>query len=372
MQRWDIFCRIVDNYGDVGTCWRLARQLADEHQADVRLWVDQLQTFSRLCPAVSPVADQQRVGPIEVRHWRPDLPGVEAADVVIEAFACELPESYIAAMARRAVAPVWINLEYLSAEDWVEGCHRLPSPRTTGPRNKYFFFPGFTPRTGGLLRERNLLADRRAFDSNAQAEFWHRVGVPDRNEDELRVSMFCYTNPALADLLECWAHGPDPVTLLATPGPAAEQVAAWFGRPWETGTPLRRSRLTAWPLPLLSPSDFDRLLWACDVNFVRGEDSFVRAQWACRSFVWQVYPQTEESHIVKLDAFLGRYLDGFDESAAVRRCWHAWNGRGEMASAWPDFVAQRKAIEQHTNAWAGSLDQMGNLADNLARFVREV
>jgi uncharacterized repeat protein (TIGR03837 family) len=372
MQRWDIFCRVVDNYGDIGTCWRLARQLADEHQADVRLWVDQLQTLARLCPAVSPTAERQRVGQIEVCRWRGDLSGVEAADVVVEAFACELPESYLTAMARRNVAPVWINLEYLSAEEWVEGCHRLPSPRPRRPRGKYFFFPGFTPRTGGLLRERNLSAEREAFDGRAEGEFWHSVGVPDRSETELRVSMFCYTNASLAELLRCWAEGRDAVTVLATPGPAGEQVAAWFGRPWETGMPLRRSGLTAWQLPMLSPSGFDRLLWACDVNFVRGEDSFVRAQWARRPFVWQPYPQTEESHNVKLDAFLGRYLTGFEKSAVVRRCWHAWNGRGDIASAWAEFVAHRKDIERHAGVWANTLDQMGDLADNLARFVREV
>ena len=158
MWRWDIFCTVVDNYGDIGTCWRLAQQLAGEHEAEVRLWVDQLQGFARLCPAVSTDADEQHVGRIEIRRWRSDFPTVEAADVVIEAFACELPESYIAAMARQTVAPVWINLEYLSAEDWVEGCHRLPSLRTKWPLAKYFFFPGFTPQTGGLLRERDLLA----------------------------------------------------------------------------------------------------------------------------------------------------------------------------------------------------------------------
>ncbi len=145
MQRWDIFCTIVDNYGDIGTCWRLARQLADEHDADVRLWVDQLQGLAQLCPAVSPDADRQHVDRIEIRRWRSDFPAVEAADVVIEAFACELPESYVAAMVRKAAAgqsaaPVWINLEYLSAEAWVEGCHRLSSLRTKWTAGEILLF----------------------------------------------------------------------------------------------------------------------------------------------------------------------------------------------------------------------------------------
>ena len=372
MRRWDIFCTVVDNYGDIGTCWRLAQQLANEHDADVRLWVDQLQNFACLCPAVSTRTDEQRVGRIEIRHWRSNFPKVEVADVVIEAFACELPESYIATMAQRTVPPLWINLEYLSAEDWVDGCHRLPSLRTKWPLTKYFFFPGFTPRTGGLLRERNLLADRAAFDSAAEAAFWSSVGVPARSDRELRVSMFCYQNASLPDLLQCWADGRNAVTVLVTPGPSADQVADWFGVPFLPETPLRRSSLTAYPLPFLPQAGFDRLLWSCDVNFVRGEDSFVRAQWAGRPFVWQIYPQAEEAHLVKLEAFLGQYLGGFEESAVVRRCWHVWNSRGNIASVWPDFAANRLAIEQHGKIWASTLDQMGDLADNLVGFVRGI
>jgi uncharacterized repeat protein (TIGR03837 family) len=396
MWRWDIFCKVVDNYGDIGTCWRLAQQLAEEHQAEVRLWVDELQSFGQLCPAVSAEAEQQRVGRIEIRRWRADFPDVEAADVVIEAFACELPESYMAAMVRRAEEgekhvlpersgasaaqdesapgsfPVWINLEYLSAEPWVEGCHRLPSLRTKWPLTKYFFFPGFTPQTGGLLRERGLLGDRAAFDSAAEAEFWRSVGVPSRRDGELRVSLFCYENPALPDLLRCWADGQDAVTVLAMPGPAADQVAGWFGEPMLPGTPLRRSSLAVYALPFLPQPSFDRLLWSCDVNFVRGEDSFVRAQWAGQPFVWHIYPQAEEAHLVKLEAFLSRYLDGFEGAEAVRGCWQAWNGRGNIASAWPAFVANREAIMQHGKVWASILDQMGNLANNLVCFIRGI
>jgi uncharacterized repeat protein (TIGR03837 family) len=370
MWRWDIFCTVVDNYGDVGTCWRLARQLAAEHSASVRLWVDRLESLAQLCPAVAAEADRQRVEQIEIRRWRADFPELEAADVVIEAFGCELPERYLAAMARRAVAPAWINLEYLSAEAWVEGCHRLPSLRTKRPLAKHFFFPGFTPGTGGLLRERDLRARRAAFDAAAEAEFWPSVGVPARRGEELRVSLFCYQNAALAELLRCWADGSEAVSVLAAPGPAAEQAAGWFGATLAPGSPLRRASLTVYGLPFLPQASFDRLLWSCDVNFVRGEDSFVRAQWAERPLVWQIYPQTDDAHLVKLEAFLQRYLERFEAPAAVRRCWQAWNGRGPMAAGWADFAAQRMAIQRQGKLWANRLDQIGDLAENLVSFVR--
>ncbi len=422
MQRWDIFCKVVDNYGDIGTCWRLARQLAGEHDVDVRLWVDRLPSLARLCPTVSIDVDEQRVEGIEIRRWTDDFPNVEAADVVIEAFACNLPDEYCEAMVRRSAAPAWINLEYLSAEDWVEGCHRMASLRTKWPLAKYFFFPGFTPQTGGLLRERDLLSHRAAFDSAAEADFWRSVGVPARRDGELRVSMFCYENAALPELLRCWAEGDVAVTVLAMPGAAAEQAVEWVtvhGAPvilsaaknlsWNRGSdeilryaqnddvfPARErlpewfgksSSLTVYSLPFLPQADFDRLLWACDVNFVRGEDSFVRAQWAGRPFIWQIYPQAAAAHLVKLEAFLKRYLDGFQggspifaeakigtvpsgASDAVWGMWQSWNGGGAIASAWANFIANRRAIEQHGKVWASTLDQTGDLANNLVCFVR--
>ncbi len=372
MRRWDLFCRVVDNFGDIGVCWRLARQLAEEHRQDVRLWVDDLTSFSRLCPSIATAADSQRVGSIEIRHWSADFPVVNAADVVIEAFACELPASYIDAMARRELAPVWINLEYLSAEDWVEDCHLLASPQTNSRLTKHFFFPGFTPRTGGVLRERDLLADRAAFDSAAEGEFWSTLGIPPRSADEIRVALFCYENAALPELLRAWSEGPQRVRLLVTPGAATAQVERWFGRVFLGAGPLEADFLTAHGLPFLPQATFDRLLWACDVNFVRGEDSFVRAQWAQRPFVWQIYPQAENAHRVKLEAFLACYLAELKvpgAAEAVRRCWLAWNFGGEIAAAWWDFAENRQSVERYAKDWASQLDQAGNLANNLVCFV---
>ncbi|MBC8113079.1 MAG: elongation factor P maturation arginine rhamnosyltransferase EarP, partial [Candidatus Saccharimonas sp.] len=277
----------------------------------------------------------------------------------------------IAAMAGRAVVPVWINLEYLSAEAWVDDCHLLPSPHPRWPLTKYFFFPGFTSKTGGLLRERDVPAARAAFDPTAAAEFWRSLGVAPPTDDELRISLFCYDNPALPELLQCWADGPAAVLVLAAPGAATEQIAHWFGETLSPGTPFRRGSLMVQALPFLLQPDYDRLLWACDVNFVRGEDSFVRAQWAERPFVWQIYPQAENAHLVKLDAFLTRYLGEFQdsESDVVRRCWHAWNGTGDMAAAWQSYVANRHSLQRHGKVWANQLDRPGDLANNLARFV---
>ncbi len=227
---WDIFCKVVDNYGDIGVCWRLARQLAVEHELDVRLWVDDLNVFARLYPAIDLSRDSQRIGDITVCRWREPFPDVAPGDVVIEAFGCHLPAEFEAAMAAKSRAPVWINLEYLSAEDWVAANHGLPSPQAT--LTKYFFFPGFVANTGGLLRERDLIARRDRFQSDPQAinEFWRSLELESPKTDELRVSLFCYDNPALDDLFTQWAAGPSPVTCVAPEGVATSALARFFAQ----------------------------------------------------------------------------------------------------------------------------------------------
>jgi uncharacterized repeat protein (TIGR03837 family) len=153
--RWDLFCHVVDNFGDIGVCWRLAADLAARGDS-VRLWVDDASALAWMAPQGAPRVD--------VCAWPANNDDrVVPADAVIEAFGCHLPACFVRAMATRAPAPAWINLEYLSAEEYVERSHRLPSPQLAGPGRgltKHFFYPGFTEATGGLIREPDLAARR--------------------------------------------------------------------------------------------------------------------------------------------------------------------------------------------------------------------
>jgi len=399
----DIFCAVVDNYGDIGVCWRLARQLANEQGVTVRLWVDDLKSLQRLCPEVDIARDEQRCRGVVVRHWSKVFPPLTkplslggervVADLVIAAFACKLPESYVAAMAAQQHKPVWINLEYLSAEDWIDTHHKLPSPHPCLPLTKYFFFPGFTPKTGGLLLERDLLARRDAFqrDPQAVAAYWQSLHVPQPQADELRVSLFSYENAALPELLRAWEQGAQPVTCLVPEGRILPQVEQYFGgvgrdlsrQKLHVGInpDLRRGSLRVHVLPFVEQERYDELLWACDINFVRGEDSFVRAQWAGKPCIWQIYPQHDGVHMHKLRAFMARYCAGLppDAARAVQHLWEGWNGEPGLESAalsglgqaWNDFAAHRPMLTKHAQVWAQELS--GNsLALNLLDFSREV
>ena len=231
-QRWDIFCTVVDNFGDIGVCWRLARQLANEHGVELRLWVDDLAAFAHLCPEIDVAHDRQRLGGVDIWRWRQHFPEVVApADVVIEAFACQLPESYVDAMARRESKPHWINLEYLSAEDWVAGCHGLPSPHPQLPLTKHFFIPGFDSQSGGLLREQDVLARHASFDA---ADWWGAHGGASI-EGTLSVSLFAYENRAVSELLAAWREGVPPIRCLVTESRILTSVSAAMGEPLASG-----------------------------------------------------------------------------------------------------------------------------------------
>ena len=370
--RWDIFCTVVDNYGDIGIAWRLARQLAAEHGLSVRLWVDDLSSFAKLRPEIDPVLAAQRLEGVEVRFWAQPFPPAEPADVVIEALACHLPEEYVQAMAARDKKPVWINLEYLSAEDWVLGCHALPSPHPRLPLTKHFFFPGWHPGAG-VLREANLDAMRDAFlnSSEEQSHFWQGLGLAMPSRGETCVSLFSYANRAMGQLLQTWAQGDAPIRCLIPVGPTLAEVAAYFDAPHPTpGSTHGRGNLTVHILPWLAQDDYDRLLWACDCNFVRGEDSFVRAQWALTPFAWQAYRQEEGAHWPKIEAFLTRYCaDLPPEAAAVlRQFWSGWNREELAEDAWQAFWRYRPELRPHAQAWAARMRQIGDLAANLVNF----
>ena len=368
---WDIFCTVVDNYGDIGVTWRLARQLAAEHNLAVRLWVDDLGAFVRLCPGAEAAAPVQWQQGVEVRQWPAQWPAEAVGQVVIGAFACQLPHGLEQAMAAQPAPPLWLNLDYLSAEPWVEGCHGLPSPQANGLR-KMFFFPGFTERTGGLLREASLLARREAFDAEARSGFLLALGVEVEAGARL-ISLFAYENPQLGSWLDALAVDPCPTQLLVPHGRILGDLGHWLGEAQlAVGAVHRRGALTVQVLPFVSQDDYDRLLWCCDFNAVRGEDSFVRAQWAGAPLLWHIYIQEENAHWEKLEAFLALYRQGLSEAAghALTGLWRAWNMDRPMAEAWQALQPHWQEISAHARHWRAAQAAQPDLATKLVQFYR--
>jgi uncharacterized repeat protein (TIGR03837 family) len=338
---WDLFCRVIDNYGDAGVCWRVARGLAGRGER-VRLWLDDPAPLRWMAP--------DGAQGVEVRTWKPTGPvaDVDPGDVVVEAFGCDPPSAFVARMAKKVPRPVWINLEYLSAEDYVERSHGLRSPQFGGPGaglDKWFFYPGFTPRTGGLPRGAVPPADRHAW---LDAHGW----AP--RTDERVALLFCYDNPALPQLLRDLAAAP--TLLLAASGPA-QQALAWNGP----------ATLRTIALPWLPQAQFDALLGCTDLNLVRGEDSFAQANLAGSPCIWHIYPQHDGAHAAKLDAWIDRFVEttGFDDGEALRALTRAWNGLGDWPGRWPDRQRWARACA----SWRDDLLVQGDLLTQLICFV---
>ncbi len=292
-QTWAIFCRVVDFYGDAGFCWRLACALRDQGIGHVLLVIDRLDVLQ----AIS--GKQQRPG-VSVMSWQlaeerwqsTGIPVSERADVVIEAFACDPPEVFLASLSDKAR---WITLDYLATEPWADGVHLMPSPspRLTHPAaaHRQWFIPGFSTRTGGLLhgRWRHI--------SQSERRAWRKILAGRPIADDVFLIMgFGYPD---AD----W----DRLMTLAN-----EQLPKGF------------KEVHIWkPQGIaFSQSEFDEILQACDLNFVRGEDSFVRAHWASAGpwkvpFVWQPYRQEGDAHATKLAGWLAQIYGGLRSNGSL-------------------------------------------------------
>ncbi len=359
----DIFCKVIDNYGDIGVCWRLAQQLTARKES-VRLVVDDMSALTWMA------GDSVQSRLIEVIAWQ-DAKKIETpADLVIESFGCELPDSYIAKMARQATlvkASHWVNLEYLSAEPYAEACHLLPSPVMQGAGKgltKTFFYPGFTHKTGGLLRELDLTQRQAAFD---KAAWLQAQGIEWQAEGRERiVSLFCYEPTALPALLAELQASDQSTLLLVTAGRASQATKGL--QPSVALQALPNKALRIHYLPYLAQDDYDHLLWASDFNFVRGEDSLVRAIWAGKPFVWQIYPQDDAAHHAKLEAFLDVYLKNADASTAghIRAAHLMWNDINDLPNRPVSRILLglhewQAASRKRRDLWANQLDAVSQL-----------
>lgn len=368
---WDIFCQVIDNWGDMGVCWRLARQLANDYHATVRLWLDDWEAFRPLYPTLG-LAQATKLptchGQLTLLPWSQcsDKKWDEhVADYVVEGFGCTLPSTYLAAMAKHPPQQ-WFVMEYLSAEPWVDSVHGLCSRHPQLGLNRRFVYPGFSSRSGGLLRESNLLNTLN--DSTHMADFCRRYDLP-APEDVLGISLFAYTHAPLPALLEAWVVSPVPVWVVVPQSILSAPIAAWAGES-KLPTHWQRGQLTLRTLPLLAHNDYDTLLAWASINFVRGEDSFIRAQWAARPLIWHIYPQAEHVHEDKLNAWLTRYCAACPTPLAtlINQTHLAWN-RGQPLD-WPRLHAQLTHWRAAAEQWCYTQAAHSDFARQLVEFCQ--
>lgn len=369
-----LFCTVIDNFGDIGVSWRLAKMLAAEHRMQVYLWLDNEAALRALCPDLPPLPCTYQS--IRLNLWQENrsINGLESAaapDLVIETFGCRLPEA-VEQQARRPQT-LWLNWEYLSAESWAEAMHGKASLQADGSR-KYFWLMGFSEKSGGLLREQ----DYRAPDAAELCAWRAALPVPpaDGSPEWL---LFGYLSPIWAEWLACWQSlnlsatlllaGSQIIDSLKTAGAIADDALS------EPGSSLTLGRLRLIRLPFVPQSEFDRLLHHSDLLMVRGEDSFVRAQLSGKPFLWHIYPQDEAAHIDKLHAFWRQAAEHYAEplKTAHQTLSDELNSRlrlsrKERLAAWRTLLAHLPAWQSGAQQWSQHQHSLPSALEKLAKF----
>ncbi|MEJ7139493.1 elongation factor P maturation arginine rhamnosyltransferase EarP [Amphibiibacter pelophylacis] len=353
-----ILCRVIDNFGDVGVCWRLARQMATRGLR-VALVLDDA-TPLRWMRGVDATSQSVSVLPWTLPDSAWTALGGQVQRLVIEGFGCTAPNALLAALPRPTpetpATTLLVNLEYLSAEGYVARSHGLASPQHHGAAaglTRWFFYPGFTEDTGGLLGG------------------W---AAPEPPHSPPQALWFAYPHPRWRDWAQHLARfvresASDPIDRVEIglcPGDAQRQAKLSPGE--QLTLPDSHSVLRA--LDYTDHDGFDTRLAASAISVVRGEDSFVRAQWAARPFVWHIYPQDDGAHWAKLDAWLDLLLDGQSNALAqpLRRVWHAFNDPGWAGDLppWPDAALWHAACR----AWQQRLADQTDLLTRLLAFAQ--
>ena len=359
-----IWCQVVDHFGDAAVCWRLARNLSaalvqdNSLNPEVVLAIDRPEVLRQLVPELSPILDPPSLDGVRVVDWTFPAAGI---DVMISTFGCRLPARVLESMGEQQPPPVWINLEHLTPQSWTGSCHTLASPNQTNGLDEIFFFPGFDPSTGGLLREPGLLEARDRFraDQRERDTFLAFLGVEEADRELPAVLVFGYPDAPIDALIETLSSGPPMLLLL----------------PSDPTPTIRKGNLRIHAFGWVTQQNFDRLLWSCMAAFVRGEDSLVRAHWAAIPFIWQPYRQADQSHREQLAAWLARWHRFLPESAAAAQASlaHAWD-RGEpanLSSAWSNWTAHRPELSQGATEWSRQLAAGPSLVQSLSAFLRD-
>ena len=348
-----LFCTVIDNFGDIGVSWRLAQELRQRLGWQVHLWLDNLAALQAIAPdapAALPCAHQG----IRLHAWQEarhaDLDNAPAPDLLVETFACALPPNVHAII--QAHRPVWLNWEYLSAEDWAIRTHAMPSLQANGCE-KYFWQMGFVPESGGLLREADYVEQMDAFKQRqpentpslktAALHIWQKWAAA-LAEQEREIVLHCAGKP-LQTSLSAWGN-----------------VSGSLKTENSNDAPPTRTlgSLKIINQDFVPQARFDRALWAADVLIVRGEDSFVRAQLAGKPFFWHIYPQAEAAHLDKLAAFWHTHHRHAAPTAAVQHAHQALsnelNGAADLTHPqrrqhWHTLLAHFADWQRSAHAW---------------------
>lgn len=340
----DIFCQVIDNYGDVGVAYRLAREFKRVYpNKKLRFVINQIEELNLIRKSEN----------IEVILYK-DISKIEnSADLIIESFGCEIPKEYMDKALKNA--KLIINLEYFSAEKWVDDFH-LQESFLGGNLKKYFFIPGLSEKSGGILLDNEFLERKKKVEANKE---YYLEKFEIKEKYDLIGSIFSYEKN-FDSLIEELKKLDKKIILLIL----SEKTQKNFIKYFDNGNNYDKIKFVK--LPFFTYDKYEELLALCDFNLVRGEDSFVRALLLGKPFLWHIYPQDENTHIKKLESFLEKYCSNNKE---LKQTFINYNINKDDFSY---FFKNFKEIEKYNKNYANYLIKNCNLMEKLINFIENI
>ena len=340
----DIFCQVIDNYGDVGVAYRLAREFKRVYpNKKLRFVINQIEELNLI----------RKSEDIEVILYK-DISKIEnSADLIIESFGCEIPKKYMDKALKNS--KLIINLEYFSAEKWVDDFH-LQESFLGGNLKKYFFIPGLSEKSGGILLDNEFLERKKKVEANKEY-YLEKFGIKEKYD--LIGSVFSYEKNFDSLIEELKKLGKKIILLILS-----EKTQKNFIKYFDNGNNYDKIKFVK--LPFFTYDKYEELLALCDFNLVRGEDSFVRALLLGKPFLWHIYPQDENTHIEKLESFLEKYCSNNKE---LKQTFINYNINKDDFSY---FFKNFKEIEKYNKNYANYLIKNCDLMEKLINFIENI
>lgn len=300
-----VLCKVVDNFGDIGVVFRLCRALSElKKNLEIRLVVSNLDSFAKISKGIDSTKTFQEFRGWKVFDWNDSALckkefSKNPPEFILECFQCGRPEW----LEELLFSPQFnlnvqiVNVEYLTAESWADDFHLLKSGTRSAKIKKINFMPGFTKKTGGLILDKNFMRclSEKKFALNLVKQNLDKKILSEDFSDSFKILIFSYPKnfDFLASAIKEFSFLKKIIVFVAS-GAGADSAKI----------SLKKFKVDFVCLPFMQQEVWDAFLSLMDFSFVRGEDSFSRCCLFGNPFIWNIYPQEEEFHIVKLNAFL--------------------------------------------------------------------
>lgn len=311
----DIFCEIIDNFGDIGVVYRISKELKKIFQnVRIRIVLNRLEEFKAINKKVKDTDYQEIDGLICVteKYVKENIETFGVSDVFIEAFGCNVPEEYV--KAAKEDSKLWINLEYLSGEKWIEDFHLCESLIDSKTLKKIFFMPGFSEKSGGVIIDSGFL-ERMKYGKENRDEVFKKYFKDFDLKDKFIGTVFSYEKN-FENLLETLKNYKKETVLLLMGEKTQKSFSEILKKNLteDYGNIVKYGKITMIYSDFFSQEEYEEIISASDFNFTRGEDSFVRGIILGKPFMWHIYLQEEKAHMDKIKAFTERFKESVEVS----------------------------------------------------------